>query len=146
MRSVWVYVLLVGAPLVVLLGILEAGEKLVAPPSIGGGWRIEEPLMGDVARCLGGGVQLEIAQSGVRARVELGQAGAIAVELRGDSIRGVGRPSAIDRCPGGRVLVAARLTGPPSMPGVMTGTIALPECAACAPSPFRATRLPRAER
>ena len=38
------YVLLVGVPLLGLLGILRAGQRLAAPVSVGGTWNLEDDL------------------------------------------------------------------------------------------------------
>lgn len=44
MRFFLTYALLVGAPLLVLLGVLNAGARLHAPPSVGGEWALDPPL------------------------------------------------------------------------------------------------------
>jgi hypothetical protein len=43
-KLVAAYVLLVGVPLLGLLGILRAGQRLGAPASVGGTWNLEEDL------------------------------------------------------------------------------------------------------
>lgn len=72
MRFVLIYALTVGAPLVALLLVLRAGERLDAPASFGGVWRLE-----------GAGVPAEAA------RLELVQSGRV-VELRLGHARGRG--------------------------------------------------------
>ncbi len=40
--AITTYIVLVGLPLVLMLGVLKLGEKLEAPPSISGEWVIEQ--------------------------------------------------------------------------------------------------------
>jgi hypothetical protein len=144
MRSALIYLGLVGGPILGLLGILEAGKRLVPPPSIGGVWVVQEPLGGELARCLGPGIRLEIEQSGVRAQVTLDSLRTVVnVELRADSIAGLGPAPAGGGCPGGTLSLRAKLEGDGAMPREMTGALALADCPACSPATFRASRLPR---
>jgi hypothetical protein len=145
MRPVLAYLLLVGGPLLVLLGILRTGGSLVAPPSIGGTWLIYGPTAGEVGRCLGTGASLEISQSGVRSEAVLRPAGAgLHIQLRGDRIVGAGGPTA--GCGDSRIALAGQLEGGAAIPGTMTGTLTLADCAACTPLAFRATRATSATR
>jgi hypothetical protein len=63
--------LLVGVPVLGLLGILEAGRGLSAPPAIGGEWGVE---FGPAPHCAGGPAgrlqpALSITQSGAQALI-----------------------------------------------------------------------------
>lgn len=137
MRAVLLYALLVGGPVLGLLGILEAGERLVPPRSVGGSWSVELPRGG--ARCVAATERMVVAQSGARAQVELVPVGiVIPVEVRGDSVAG-GGPIRSDACPGARLLLAARISGE----NALSGMLALVGCPGCAPVPFEAARLPR---
>lgn len=94
MRFFLTYALLVGAPLLVLLGVLNAGARLQAPPSVGGEWSL------DVAATRSSVPPLTVVQSG---RV---------LELRWGAAKGLGRLRAGERVEGslagGWTLVATR--------------------------------------
>ena len=146
MRSLLVYVVFVGLPLLILLGLLEAGKGLVPPPSIGGRWRLQDSLVGELGRCLGSDPELDVEQSGVRAQVRIAPAGVVVpIELADGSIAGSSRRLSEDACGNGTLTLHAELPGEEPIPGVMTGTLALTDCDACAPAQFRATRLRAAE-
>ena len=147
MRSALLYLVLVGGPLLVLLGILQAGAAIVPPPSIGGTWSIEEPLPGEIGRCVGSPASLEISQSGVRAEALLTPARVgVPVELRADSIVGIAKRAGGGDCLGSRISVAASVAGDERAPRELSGILTLADCGACVPAPFRAVRVARPTR
>lgn len=78
MRSLLLYLALVGLPLAGLFGILRAGSRLEAPPAVGGAWRVEAPASPADS-------VLEVSQSGVHAVVRHGGV-RMRGEVRGDSL------------------------------------------------------------
>ena len=70
MKSLPLYLFLVGVPLAGLALILRAGDGLAAPPPIGGAWRVEEgqalPAAADTGRTFA------ISQSGQHVEVAFG--------------------------------------------------------------------------
>ena len=145
MRTTVVYVLLVGAPLLGLLGILQAGERLVPPRAVGGDWLLDHAPDGAPA-CLesspdGEPVTLHIAQSGTRAELTL-RAGArrvgLAARIAGDSLyaaaqAGRGRSA----CSG--MALHARMDGDSTV-RQLVGSIRAGVCPACSAHAFVARR------
>ena len=83
------YILMVGAPVLGLLGILEAGRTIAAPPSIGGEWTLQFDAG---PQCAGIPASLNISQSGPAATITLNdgrtiQARVDGVTLSGESLR-----------------------------------------------------------
>jgi hypothetical protein len=63
MRSTLVYVILVGIPVIALIGVLRIGERIPAPQYVGGKWRLEvEPSQTDACSPP---VEVEVIQSGI---------------------------------------------------------------------------------
>ena len=77
------YLLLVGVPVLGLLGILEAGRGIPAPPSIGGEWTLEFDLAAHCATPPGAILRqpaFNISQSGTEALVTLDDGHATTLE------------------------------------------------------------------
>lgn len=140
-----VYLGLVGAPLLGLLGVLRAGERIVPPHHFGGRWEVADGFAARAARaCPGlafppGRAAIEVSQSGTRARLVLNDGAATELDAR---LSGAALSAASgDRAPvpcGGRGL---RLTAVlDTLGGGLAGTLSAPGCAGCAPAPFRAAR------
>lgn len=74
LRSVGLYVVLVGVPLGGLLAILHVGGSIEPPPAVGGAWSVTE---GPIASCAAWpqGTRLAIEQSGrfLRVRIDDGE-------------------------------------------------------------------------
>lgn len=144
MRSILLYLAMVGLPLLGLLAILEAGERIVPPRSIGGAWRLEEPLdpaalpCGETGRA-GGTAELRVSQSGPRAEVGLGHPlpRVIPVTLRGDTLAGAAAFPPHARCSAAGVVFRARLEPDRDR---MRGTLSWTGCAACPSVGFVAER------
>jgi hypothetical protein len=102
------YLLLVGVPVLGLLGILEAGRGISAPLSIGGDWAIE---LDPAARCANSpaGLRqpaLSISQSGTQALITLndGHATTLDATVQGATLAAGSLTAAISGKPGERVL------------------------------------------
>src|SRR5579871_1063586 len=112
--------LMVGVPVLGLLGILEAGRGIAAPLSIGGEWAVE----GDnLSRCAGIPSGFTISQSGVAAQITLHDARSTTFDaaVKGAELSAPILNAAISGKPGARSL---------------TGTMSLAGCSAA----FRAVR------
>jgi len=140
MKSLLIYLAMVGLPLAGLFGILRAGSRLDAPHSIGGSWRMQAPAPpGD----------LELSQSGVHVVVEMGGV-RMRGEVRGDSLVASAPPAA--GAPGavpcgahlGRDL-RARIDRA-AEPDRVTGVVEVPGRADCPSSTVRAVRAPATKR
>jgi hypothetical protein len=82
-KSVLTYLAMVGIPVAGLLGILDYGAELTAPPAITGGWQVE----GSLTSCLlAQPSELAFQQSGRFLQVSLGAASGDA-RLDGDELR-----------------------------------------------------------
>jgi hypothetical protein len=146
MKTAMIYVLLVGAPLLGLLGILRAGERIVPPRHVGGEWVLEPGFAAAVrAACPGlvfpaAGPSLDVSQSGTRAVLTLNDTAATTLDARldGDSLAAATRRGSA-ACGGRGLRLAATLHADPQGPQ-LSGAAAVPGCAACGPVPFRATR------
>jgi hypothetical protein len=123
---VFAYILLVGVPVLGLLGILEAGRAIVAPPAIGGEWKLEFDPAANCATGLASLRQpaLSISQSGTEALITVndGRGAVFPATVEGATLRA---PS-----------LTATITGKPRE-RVMEGKM---DFAGCAPVAFRAVR------
>ncbi|MDE3052864.1 MAG: hypothetical protein KGJ70_03180 [Gemmatimonadota bacterium] len=161
MRAARLYVPMVGIPLIGVLLVLRAGEKLAAAPAIHGTWRVRSmsaPTTGAAARCLAGITAdsmhtLVVSQSGPDATISVRSADAsewasASVTIRGSSAAGTldgaapATPAAASaQCPGGATLT---LQLPPRpVADTLLGSLADPTCAGCATLTFVATRRAR---
>ena len=145
MRSVLLYLLLVGAPAALLLAILNAGRGLQAPPSVGGGWGLESAG----APAGTGPVRLDVTQSGEHVEVRIDSAVSLRGRLRGDSIVALADAS---RAGDGAGCAPARATGFRARvdggagAARMTGTLAYADPRRCPSIRVTAARLPRPAR
>jgi hypothetical protein len=123
------YLLMVGVPILGLLGILEAGRRITAPPAIGGDWRVAFDPAANCASGIAGLGQpaLSISQSGTEALVTLndGRGTVFPASLNGATLRAPFLTATIAGKPGQRVLEGRMNIG------------------GCAGVPFRAVRLSR---
>ena len=137
-RAVAVYSLLVVPPVVGLLAILDLGEDLRPPRSIGGDWRLAGSAQPCPAFDFGNKpATLRISQSGLRAIGKLSDASraALSIEIDGDTVTGEQTAS------GCHVALAARLAATGST-SELVGVLRWPGCTACPEQPFRASRAP----
>ena len=148
MKTILIYVLLVGAPLLGLLGILRAGERIVPPRHVGGGWAAEPALAAALrAACPdlvfpAAGPALDVSQSGTRAVVTLNDPAATALDARldGDALTAATEEGSA-ACGGRGLRLAATLREDADAPR-LDGALSVPGCPSCAPVRFRAARLP----
>ena len=147
MRPLLLYLGLVGAPLLGLFAILEAGKKIVPPRSIGGEWEVEEAFSRESASlCLGPEfarqpLVLHIAQSGTRAELSFGDRERLTLSavLRGDSLVADGDAPAGTVCPTGTLGLRARLLGEGGAER-LSGVLTRVGCEECGGTPFTALR------
>lgn len=146
MKTVLIYVLLVGAPLLGLLGILRAGERIGPPRHVGGEWALEPAFAAALrAACAdlvfpAAGPRLDVSQSGTRAVLTLNDTAATALDARldGESLAAATKEGSA-ACGGRGLRLAATLRPDPRSPQ-LDGAATVPGCRSCAPVPFRATR------
>jgi hypothetical protein len=128
MKSLLLYLAMVGLPLAGLFGILRAGSRLDAPPSVGGSWRIDAPASASSRT-------IDISQSGEHVVVEVDGA-RLRGEVRGDTL--------VAAAPAGcelrlRIDRAAE-------PDRLVGTMGARENGGCAQAAISAARLPASKR
>jgi hypothetical protein len=152
MRSVILYLVLVGIPLLGLLGLLEAGERIVPPRSVGGAWElVPTPAHEGLPACLALGSRsapghLSVSQSGTQAELIVGARPPIRIsaEVRGDSLIGRARYEGVSTCPAAVVRIRAELRESEGTE-FLHGIVIRENCAPCSPTPFVARRLADAE-
>lgn len=134
-KSLVAYGLLVVPPFVGLLVVLNLGNDITPPRSIGGTWVLDANAA--PTRCAAPAARLHIQQSGPRAEIRFGDdpRDAISVRLEDATVRTRARGRATgDAC--GALVVDAQVTGRDSM----EGTIRRDACPDCSPIAFRAVR------
>jgi len=145
------YLLLVGAPLLGLLGILRSGQRLAAPASVGGAWNLEgqfstltdaacRELISDIGRPF-----FTISQSGSRLTFTLNnpQQTTLPGTIRQSTVT-MGESFANGSSLGCAHPQAIHFQAGLSEQGIqraLAGTLTMAGCAQCAPVPFRAVRL-----
>ncbi|HYJ78760.1 MAG TPA: hypothetical protein VEW03_04085 [Longimicrobiaceae bacterium] len=93
MKSLLLYLALVGIPVAALLGILREGRGLDAPHDVAGEWRVEAPPgAGAGGQAERAPRTLRISQSGVYLTASVDGGGELRGRLRGDTLRVV-RPA-----------------------------------------------------
>ena len=147
------YVLLVGLPVVGLVGVLKRGRSITAPISIDGTWTLQadpgrlaalacgkSPALSDLA--------MAISQSGGSLTLSLGNGTKSPASgvLVGRTLKASILPSWSDdaQCGPGHELSLLASVDPASNPRSLSGTISLSDCTACQPVEFRALRTPPA--
>ena len=138
MRSVLLYVALVGLPALGVLGVIRLGGMISPPPAVGGTWKMEE---GGAACGVPGPVLFGIVQSGEYLQVVVpGRADVPGRLIRGDlRAEGGARGEVSPGCARGAVAIRARVGQGVSQR--IEGTIGVPGCAGCPPSAFSAVRV-----
>lgn len=153
------YILLVGMPLLGLVGILRKGRGLSAPFSVSGVWNIETdssqlaimPCAKSVFRFIN--PRLLISQSGKNLELTL-NAGSTAAATAAGVIEGKAITASLTPrvnasahasdvgCGNDRTLTLTATIDPKSDPRSLRGTLSAAACASCAPVEFRALRQP----
>jgi hypothetical protein len=147
------YILLVGLPLAGLVGVLRTGRSLRAPISIDGTWKIEA----DVSR-LKSTPCSQVLYSLANSPVLISQSGktfvltfnngpktSAAGVLEGQtlSVLLTLEPVSGSGCMAAQPLTLVATVDPHSEPRSLTGSLAINDCASCAPLEFHAVRQPR---
>jgi len=135
LKSVALYVLLVGLPLCGLFAILDWGQSLEPPRAVAGDWRLtsDEPASCDP---LGAGAVLRVEQSGRFLRVRLDDGPAHPAGLDGQSVRTRVRVRAGD-CSGHEATIHAVLSDDDQ---ALVGSVEAHGCRACPMSEIVARR------
>lgn len=147
------YVLLVGLPLLGLIGVLKAGRRLTAPISVDGTWKLDTTagylLSGPCGKPLASlqSSTMTISQSGTSLVLALGEASKAlgSGTIDGTALRGTmplnNEAAARDpSCGTNLVLALAANVDPKTEPRSMTGTIVVSGCSSCATINYRSVR------
>jgi hypothetical protein len=146
MKSLVLYLVLVGSPLLGLLGILRAGERIVPPRLMGGEWELEPSVVHEgLATCFeqgSGDESWSVSQSGTRAEILLPSRPRLRMsgEIRGDSLVGTAIDGRTSICPLGLMRIRAELRESEGAE-FLHGTLSRDDCAPCSPMPFVARRI-----
>jgi hypothetical protein len=153
------YILLVGLPLLGLAGVLKIGQRVSAPISVDGVWKLDLDAKGLVSGpCSKQLASLQassmtISQSGKNLVLALDAASknAAAGNLEGSAFNGnipLDTDAAADApaCGKNSVLAVVATVDPKTEPRFMTGTIAVTGCSSCTPIKYRAVRENRSRR
>jgi hypothetical protein len=145
MKSTLLYLALVGIPILILIAIVRAGERITPPPYVGGEWLVERPDPQAAPGCLpapapGRPLRLIVEQSGTVVELSFRSIprANVSARMREGLIRTEpmpGRPP----CTHGHVLEAR-----PEGMDRLSGRWFVPGCDPCAVIPFAATRPPDA--
>jgi len=147
-RLVISYVLLVGIPLLGVVGVLGAGRRLKAPISVAGSWDFRiDPGASETQPCVAGlgfrrSTILDISQSGQYLTLMLNSQPM--VELRGTlsqkTVAANSTSSIGAGCDGAAGLSFAAKIDPKSTPGLMSGILKFDGCPRCGSANFQAVR------
>ena len=142
LRFVIAYTFLVALPVMGLLGVLRTGKRLTAPMSVDGTWALQADLTRLAELTCGDHSSLSIAQSGKTLEIGLAGGWKTVGTIEGNSLRAAFTPSGgtAKSCNAGFSVNATLARD--SNPKVMTGTLSVTDCPACAPLNFQATRRP----
>jgi len=151
-KLIFAYILLVGIPLLGLLAILRAGERLTPPRYLGGAWTLEADftsLANQACRNLFSSLRqpfLSISQSGPALDLTLNnsQRTTLPGTLENSSLTvGVGRrasPSAGGNCLDPQAIWLRAEIAQQAGQRILIGTLGVAGCPGCSPIPFRAQR------
>lgn len=149
------YILLVGFPLLGLVGVLRTGRDLTAPLSVDGTWRIQTDVNQLAAMpCSGsiGSIQdtdVVISQSGKNLILNLDKATASGV-IEGTTLTASVQPSVAwareSLCGNDRLLALTATVDAKADPRSLMGVLSDNRCPSCTPVRFHAVRQPRAVR
>ncbi len=130
------YVLLVGLPILGVIGVLRVGRHLNAPLSVNGVWKLQGEVTVAGLSCPQGAAALQdgltISQSGRELEASLGTTGTAATgSLEGTAIKApLPLPQA---CGTDRQLMLTATVDPNSNPRAMSGTLSVIGCSSCSP-------------
>ena len=149
------YILLVGLPLLGLVGILRSGRALKAPVSIDGSWKVESvSARGPGQACekaISGlsSPSFRIEQSGKNLTIALHNPAKTSAQgsLDGTNL-GVPLVTTDDSasgCVAGQTLILTAMIVPGTEPRSMTGSFSVKDCPSCAAIEFRAVKQPKGQ-
>jgi hypothetical protein len=147
------YVLLVGLPLVGLLGILKSGRSLTAPISVDGAWQLQvDPAQLAALPCgktlaeNAASDSILISQSGKSLTVSLPQGPKSSGLLQGNRLEGLVVASATSAaepdCARAREFSLVATVDPRATPRSMDGTLSIDHCPSCPSVTFHGIRQP----
>lgn len=144
-RFIVAYILLVGAPLAALVGVLKVGRNLSAPVSIDGVWKVQVDTTNSAPDPCGQAASslldspIVVSQSGRSLEITFKGASNAAVpgELDGTAIKTSLRTS---ECTNDQFVNLVAFVDPKSVPRTLTGSLAVANCASCSPLQFHAVR------
>jgi hypothetical protein len=147
-RFVVAYILLVGLPLLGLVGVLKVGHSVSAPVSIDGAWKldVDNPVSGPCGKALASlpTSAFNISQSGKNLVLNLNSRPAGSATIDGNRFNGVLELSDVpvddQACPNHSTLHLLASVDAKTEPRVMTGTISVNGCARCATMNYQAVR------
>jgi hypothetical protein len=144
------YILLVGLPLLALVGVLRSGRSLNAPFSVDGAWKIDARAThpsttpcGDFLSSISNS-PVSISQSGTSLVIGLGgktTTGTLAGKAIKAQFAGADNPNAADCKDRGLTLTAT--LDPLTEPRTLSGRLSVENCDSCVPVEFRAVKQPR---
>jgi hypothetical protein len=149
MRTMVVYLVLVGTPLLGVIGIIRTGERIVASHPVAGVWELDaESTRRLAAPCLSfvfkkEPAELLVSQSGTYLDLRFADRSrsSLSGTLRGDSLSGELTLPERATCPGAAVDVRAHITAESGLHR-MTGTVSHKGCSECPNTHFEAVRRP----
>jgi hypothetical protein len=143
------YVVLVGLPILGLMGVLKTGRTLTAPLSVDGTWKLQADLVRLQSLPCGKALAspdlaMAVSQSGANFTLELvsGPKSQSSGVLDGTNWVASIMPFAGNdaECGPGREFELVAVLDPKANPQSISGTIAVSGCSACSPLEFRAFR------
>jgi hypothetical protein len=147
-RLVVSYVLLVGIPLLGVVGVLGEGRRLTAPISIAGSWDFQiDPSAGEVQSCVAGlgftrSSIMDISQSGRYLTLTLNSQPMVGLQgtLRGKTVAANLTSSLEARCNGAAGLSLTAEIDVKAAPRIMSGILMFDGCPSCGSVNFQAVR------
>jgi hypothetical protein len=142
------YILLVGVPLLGLVGVLAAGRSLTAPLSVAGSWDLHiDRSVTDAQPCIAGlgftrPTVLEISQSGRYLSLTLGTQPKLKLQatLDGKALVADSTLPVAEGCSGATGLSLKASIDPKATPPTISGILSFDACPSCGASNFRAVK------
>ena len=142
------YILLVGIPLLGIVGVLAAGRSLTAPLSVAGSWDFQvDPSVTKARSCVAGlGVTdravLEISQSGRYLSLTLNTQPKVKLQaaLEGKALVADSTLPLAQSCSGAGGLSLRADVDPKATPRTMSGVFSFEACPSCGAANFQAVR------
>jgi hypothetical protein len=147
-RLVISYVLLVGIPLLGVVGVLGAGRSLTGPISVAGTWNLQiDPSVTQVKSCVAGlgfthSNILDISQSGRYLTLTLNSQPKVGLPgtLQGKTVAANLTSPFETSCDGASGLSLTAEIDPKATPRTMSGVLKFDGCASCGSTNFQAVR------